>query len=44
MFTILFYMSLSIYRIDEQLSTKVFFIVCATVNSIYCCKYTLEFL
>ncbi|MCJ1321797.1 hypothetical protein MMC15_007142 [Xylographa vitiligo] len=35
LFTILFYMSLSIYRIDNSISTKAVFIVCATVNSVY---------
>ncbi|MCJ1475774.1 hypothetical protein MMC13_004438 [Lambiella insularis] len=35
LFTIIFYMSLSIYRIDQTLSNKVFFILCATINSIY---------
>ncbi len=37
-FTILFYMSLSLYRIDESYTLKALFITCATINSIYCCK------
>lgn len=36
-FTILFYMSLSLYRIDKDHSLKALFITCATINSIYCC-------
>ena len=36
MFTILFYMTLSLYRIHETTSLKALFIVCATINSIYC--------
>ena len=36
-FTILCYMSLSLYRIDKSMSLKALFIACATVNSIYCC-------
>lgn len=35
--TILFYVSLSVYRIDEAVSTRAVFIICATVNSIYTC-------
>ena len=38
MFTILYYMSLSLYRIDRLVQLKAFFIICATVNAIYCCK------
>ena len=39
-FTILFYMSLSLYRIDKNDSLKALFITFATINSIYCCKST----
>ena len=39
-FTILFYMSLSLYRIDKNDSLKALFITFATVNSIYCCKFS----
>ena len=35
-FTILTYMTLSLYRIDETFSLRALFIFCATVNSIYC--------
>jgi len=35
-FTILFYMSLSLFRIHQTPSLKALFIFCATVNSIYC--------
>ena len=38
-FTILFYMSLSLYRIDKSHSLKALFITFATINSIYCCEY-----
>ena len=37
-FTILFYMSLSLYRIDENISLKALFVTVATINSIYCCE------
>ena len=37
-FTILFYMSLSLYRIHESDTLKALFITCATINSTYCCK------
>lgn len=36
-FTILCYMSLSLYRIDQTFQLKALFIACATVNSVYCC-------
>lgn len=39
-FTILFYMSLSMYRIDKHDSLKALFITFAIINSIYCCKLT----
>ncbi|KAL8746411.1 MAG: hypothetical protein Q9184_007751, partial [Pyrenodesmia sp. 2 TL-2023] len=35
-FTILCYMTLSMYRIDQTLQLKALFIACATVNSVYC--------
>lgn len=35
-FTILFYMSLSLYRIDRRDSLKALFVTFATINSIYC--------
>ena len=34
-FTILFYMSLSLYRMNETTGLKAFFLFCATVNGIY---------
>ena len=37
-FTILFYMSLSLYRVHQNDSLKALFITCATINSVYCCK------
>ena len=40
-FTILFYMSLSLYRIEKNHSLKALFITIATINSIYCCEFTL---
>ena len=36
-FTILSYMTLSLYRIDKAMSLKALFIACSTVNSVYCC-------
>ena len=38
-FTILSYMTLSLYRIDKSTSLKALFIACSTINSIYCCTY-----
>ena len=35
-FTVLFYMSLSLYRTHQTLHMKALFIVCATINSVYC--------
>lgn len=35
-FTILSYMTLSLYRIDKTHSLRALFIVCATINAIYC--------
>ncbi|KAI9753641.1 MAG: hypothetical protein M4579_005050 [Chaenotheca gracillima] len=35
-FTILYYMSLSLYRIDKDPQMKALFIFCATVNAVYC--------
>ena len=37
-FTILFYMTLSLYRIDKNDSLRALFITCATVNSVYTCR------
>ena len=37
-FTILFYMTLSLYRIHRGFSLKALFITCATINAIYCCE------
>jgi len=37
-FTILSYLTLSLYRIDKRMSLKALFIACSTVNSVYCCK------
>ena len=39
-FTILSYMTLSLYRIDKTFSLKALFIACSTINSVYCCKVT----
>ena len=36
--TILYYMSLSLYRIEEDSSLLAVFITFATINAIYCCK------
>lgn len=36
-FTILCYMTLSLYRIDKTFELKALFITCATINSVYCC-------
>lgn len=36
-FTILCYLTLSLYRIDRTMQLKALFIACATVNSVYCC-------
>ncbi|KAL8688103.1 MAG: hypothetical protein Q9218_005904 [Villophora microphyllina] len=35
-FTILCYLTLSLYRIDRTMQLKALFIACATVNSVYC--------
>ncbi|KAL8656396.1 MAG: hypothetical protein Q9226_002674 [Calogaya cf. arnoldii] len=35
-FTILCYMTLSLYRIDQTFQLKALFIACATVNAVYC--------
>ncbi|KAL6722347.1 Xenotropic and polytropic retrovirus receptor 1 [Lecanora helva] len=35
-FTILFYMTLSLYRVREHYALKALFITCATINSVYC--------
>ena len=35
-FTILFYMTLSLYRIDQTMELRALFIVCGTINAIYC--------
>jgi hypothetical protein len=40
-FTILFYMSLSLYRIDKTHQLRAFFIFCATINSVYCSLWDL---
>jgi hypothetical protein len=37
-FTILHYLSLSLYRIDLSTTMRVLFIFFATVNSTYCCE------
>ena len=37
-FTILYYMTLSIYRIDKVNNLKALFITCATINAVYCCE------
>ena len=42
-FTILFYMTLSLYRVDRTYGLRALFITCATINSIYCCKWDPEF-
>ena len=39
MFTVLSYMTLSLYRIDESMTPKAIFITCSTINSIYCCTH-----
>jgi hypothetical protein len=39
--TILFYMSLSLYRIDKTYQLRAFFIFCATINSVYCSLWDL---
>lgn len=40
-FTILTYMTLSLYRIDQTYSLRALFIVCATINAIYCSVWDL---
>ena len=37
--TIMFYMTLSIYRIDRSWSLQALFIAFATINSVYCCGF-----
>lgn len=37
--TILYYMTLSIYRIDRSKHMLALFVTFATVNSIYCCRF-----
>jgi hypothetical protein len=36
--TILYYMTLSLYRVDKSHQMRALFIVCATINGIYCGK------
>lgn len=40
-FTILYCMTLSLYRVNHAPGLKALFIFCATVNTIYCCQYPL---
>ncbi|KAI4275638.1 MAG: hypothetical protein LQ337_003069 [Flavoplaca oasis] len=40
-FTILTYMSLSLYRIDQTFRLKALFIACASVNAVYCSVWDL---
>ncbi|KAL8856839.1 MAG: hypothetical protein Q9178_006556 [Gyalolechia marmorata] len=40
-FTILCYMTLSLYRIDQTFRLKALFIACATVNAVYCSVWDL---
>ena len=40
--TILYSMTLSLYRIDSSQSFRALFFFCATINSIYCGKYFLQ--
>ncbi|SLM33528.1 SPX, N-terminal [Lasallia pustulata] len=35
-FTILYYMTLSLYRLDKVTNLKALFIACATINAVYC--------
>lgn len=37
--TILYYMSLSLYRLDHSWHFRAFFIFCATINAVYCSEY-----
>ncbi|KAE9983961.1 hypothetical protein BLS_003366 [Venturia inaequalis] len=39
--TILFYMSLSLYRVDKTSQLRAFFIFCGTINSVYCSLWDL---
>ena len=39
MFTIFYYMTLSLYRIHQNSSLKALFVAFAIVNSIYVCKF-----
>lgn len=39
--TILYYMSLSLYRLDKTWSLRSFFIFCATINAVYCSVWDL---
>lgn len=41
--TILYYLSLSVYRIDKTVHLRAFFIVCATINAVYCSKSSCTF-
>ena len=38
-FTILYYMTLSLYRVHKSPQLRALFIACASVNAIYCCKF-----
>ena len=40
MCTILYYMSLSLYRIAHTKELRAFFIFCATINAVYCSMMT----
>ncbi|TID22889.1 signal transduction protein [Venturia nashicola] len=39
--TILFYMSLSLYRVEKTSQLRAFFIFCGTINSVYCSLWDL---
>lgn len=40
--TILYYMTLSLYRVDKSHQMRALFIVCATINGVYCGKNSLS--
>jgi EXS family len=40
--TIMYYMTLSLYRIQDDKSLLALFITFATINALYCCEFTLD--
>lgn len=37
--TVLMYMTLSLWRLDDTMTNRTLFIICASVNTLYCCNF-----